>query len=1723
MRGELDKALGLLKAAAEALPESVEARLALAECQLKLGRLDDALAGYRTVLKLSPNHAQAKQVVASLTGARTDAAGQLALAQSLIDLAAYGSAQSVLRPLVSAAIEPAQRDAAQQLLAEAQLWDGATGPALALAMQISQQSKQPAVIAKARIIAALALLAQSTDQQEAIDRLMVQAGEAAAPWAARAELVKLMGRLDQAATAEISTQLAEPLQAIPSGKLRNQLVSRAEAALLRRANLLLGQGDLKGAVAIVWPMASSAALPTDEAVLKPIAIDGGWSKRTAEIAAVLAGVGRAEHAQRRTSATLLGYWLAAEVLRDSAEAGDGKSLQQLLNLSQELAGISRAAVDRLPGTLLSTADQLQRALLLQLAELAADEKTRQNIVKQVIAHIQRYEPTDDLQTGLSQFVSAGEGDADAAAKLAESLAAFSPGAAQQQLLNFLAAKYAELGQKSFQKSAAALVQDANKTLNPSDRIALQFCQQLHATYAGDAKAIKTSNDLLQRYAAANNWDAALAGARIAYANLPGDTDAVAWGVLRLKLRQAQADEDRLLAASRALPNELNALVGEAIAETVKVLDARPKKPYRKATIALLDSLANRYSSLGRPDLAAAVIAAAAGENGTKQLADWSLWAQAQLLESRAAQTLARRSVGIARGEQLALDDAHQAELALLDELINGHPESDLRSNAVERVLHIASLYETYRSFDTARGLLVAFVETHPKLTATERVAYRGVQIALAKAQQAFDDRADKVEPPAALSAEHAAAVDAVAVFLKAYPTGPFSAAAEGDLFGVMRTYGQAGGWPVSREVLKRFAAAVPDYRRPQHLRLMEAATYLGQLDRQYGLSLLSPTPTGSGSSGVVAGESALALTFGYAGNYAPWSGRRPGAQPNAPQAAATANGPPGDQPDVSAPAQSGFGGGGGFARDPSSIDGESSRARPSETALAMIRQSQQRQFQQIAMLESNLNQAGAAQNEEGGRQQAQSQQAVAIPAGPVLSQAEMKRQDDVADQAYAILLELAKAEDIKQAGIADQARAQILWLFGFFEGQMRADRAIVLIERYLGDRPDDPARLALAYQAISDRIAFAVQRQPTERVDLAWLDERHQRFEQAREKISAFIAAHESESEWADRARLLRVDSYDRESQLAQQVSSVRAGGLLVQSVEALLTMLATAPQHPQAAGFPARLWSVADRLESLGQREAAIFVLNQVPIRFPVDALARQSILRIAQLHATNLSNPLKAVEAYQEFLHTNGDNESVRSSIFSIAQQLGAQRRYIESLHVYGVFVDSFPTDPRASSALRAIGQTHQSNEVWKEAIASYERVLDEYPGCGEEQPVKLAIAECQINLSEWRVARRIYEEYVQKYPQDGQVAMATSRMTVLKNLDRYQALLSDKEVQRNKDDAQFQIGRIVREQIGNEVKAVEEFRKVVAGYPQSDMADDAQLEIGRSLLSLSRLDEAREALLLVPLNYPNSPVADDALYLVGQSFEQQAQRLASVSASTVLAEAYERNQRGAYLALNGQIEQQQLFFSKRREQLKIAGKSKEIDLDEAASAFRFNQANFDAIANTSRQAEIAAETESALQVANRQDRINEALREAVAAYSRATSEYPLGDMTDESLLRIAQIFETELKDREAAMETYQKVVALFPGTPVAEDAAWKVATFYEQEGKFTLASNAYRDFIRKYPASGRVADAQFALAEVLEQLGKWTEAMDAYEVFRQKFAGHPKARLAVEQITWIKAYRK
>ena len=70
-----------------------------------------------------------------------------------------------------------------------------------------------------------------------------------------------------------------------------------------------------------------------------------------------------------------------------------------------------------------------------------------------------------------------------------------------------------------------------------------------------------------------------------------------------------------------------------------------------------------------------------------------------------------------------------------------------------------------------------------------------------------------------------------------------------------------------------------------------------------------------------------------------------------------------------------------------------------------------------------------------------------------------------------------------------------------------------------------------------------------------------------------------------------------------------------------------------------------------------------------------------------------------------------------------------------------------------------------------------------------------------------------------------------------------------------------------------------------------------MGTAYLSLGETEKAREALRQVAEKYPTSPLASAALFMVGKSYEDEADKLASVTREKSFEQAKDVAQRNAY----------------------------------------------------------------------------------------------------------------------------------------------------------------------------------------------------------------------------------
>lgn len=1188
-------------------------------------------------------------------------------------------------------------------------------------------------------------------------------------------------------------------------------------------------------------------------------------------------------------------------------------------------------------------------------------------------------------------------------------------------------------------------------------------------------------------------------------------------------------------------------------------------PLRPRIALLRTQIVEHYLALDYEGVAAEAIRVK-GEIASSALDEAAELELAALKRRSAERQLARQLQQYGGKDSLTLSPAFNEAIAALKTFITAHADSERVPQAADGILEIAALFEQHEAWLIAAGIYQDFEAFASQIDALKQVrpgeSTYPENAALARAE-AMHSRAARAlaawhaaqpqdsPPPTELSEEFQRAQAAWQKLIADYRQRPVAQTAIERCMSIAPEYAALNAWDAADSVYAALLSLQMPLRSPERLEFGRTICQLGKVLPDHArtvLDTLTIVRTDRGGKAIHAGQTLLAGITGVsstlteldslrervAGNRAD-TGSMTRLEGRAVPPVTTAADQPADKPEAAAEvseladtapkpdaasqsalpgsAGGGFGSGGAFANP--------FQQETDAQLMTAVRTQLDRQAAQIAMLRDDAIQfrSGSAEGAQQSEQQSASPSARAVSNGIVLSEAELERQQKVLDGVYEAL------QDIRQKFVetptAAQARDEIFVIINHWRALAQWDRAARLATRLLADSPNEINLPSIRQDIARDWLAWAsrpVRDQNLNREEL--LAEIARRFATARDELQAMIVAFPDEDTITHQAQWDIATSFLTQARVVAASSPTLARGQFVRAATELLRIADLYHDHPQIGSIPDMLWSISSELCARGYHEEAITVWNELQIHYPTHQLAEQSALQIARTWQ-QLGQPLRAAEAFLELNFTRGGNDSdLQNAIYEIAVGLKNEKRWIESLHVLQTFVDSFPRHAHAGQALTMIGEIHQANEVWADAIDAYRRVIDEFPQGDWTIEARWSIAECTINLSLWQEAAGAYAAFQSAYPEDSRIAEAARRVEILKTLDRYQKVI-DEEGQRKAFDAQFQVAVIVRTELSNRIKAIIEYRKVAQNWPQSHLADDALFEVGEIYLELGETKLAREALLQSAERYPRSPLADDALLLVGTSYVSEADRLASVDRGKSLEIAKDIAQRQAYQVAQDNRKRQMERNSDQIAALRDQGKREEAATKEAyfaGQALQFDAANTLNVSNWAAQQE---EVLSAAQLADRQDKINAALREAVKSFRRAASVVA-ADKADDALLQMAQIYDERLKDSEAAMATWEEIVRQYSGTPVAEDASWKMAQYYESQDEHQKAIDAYQAFFRNYRRSPRAGQAQAAIAENFEHLGEWVQAMDAYTNYVNNFPEGPLVKKAQEQINWIKTYR-
>ncbi|MCG8653990.1 MAG: hypothetical protein MI861_29395, partial [Pirellulales bacterium] len=735
---------------------------------------------------------------------------------------------------------------------------------------------------------------------------------------------------------------------------------------------------------------------------------------------------------------------------------------------------------------------------------------------------------------------------------------------------------------------------------------------------------------------------------------PAQLRLVQLAVAQMWVNQAIAQHNQLLETGFAPPQPLDEQMEKALVRCYELqADLEPGLPFVELVQQLRSKVIAHYRNLGYRQTAATAIAVKADRpvDWLDAKADFEL---ASLAMSIALEELGKQTRQFQGRENVALTPAIQEAIAGLQQFVIDRPNDTRIRQAVEKIMAVGKTYEGYQKYDIASRIyrdLETFASQNEPLqyakpnaaTVAQTAAFAAAMATHTKATEAMQERlaeAPRTAPATELSEEFRAAIDGYQAILTKYPDCPLTSATIGMLMQIALQHAQAEDWDVASQVYAELAQQNLPLRRPERLDLAQALCEIGKVVPEHAQGVLAaitlwepqsdasqdsisqiamaPIPTGPGLDAELGGTGGVggALLEQFRAD------RSAALGVNAPMAAGGAKDDPfgGDQPQAESTDELA-----------AIADVDQARAQRETDLLAAVRRQQSAMATQIALLRDHeiqhVDRMGANQTP---------QQSVPVP---ILSDAEIARQQAVLEKAYAKLQAIRKTYSDTSA--AQQARAQIMVIANHWRQLAQWERAAGVVKQYLQDNPTDFELPQLRHEIARDYLAWSAGAVKPDLPKQELLSEVNKRYTLAREELSGIIAAFPEHQALKHQAQWDIATSHLSQARVVATVSSTLARGQFVRAANELLATADLYHDHPKVGEIPQMLWSISSELTSRRFYDEAITVWNEMTLHYPGNPLAEQAALQIAQTYQNQLRLPLRAVESYLELNFSRGGND--------------------------------------------------------------------------------------------------------------------------------------------------------------------------------------------------------------------------------------------------------------------------------------------------------------------------------------------------------------------------------------------------------------------------------------------------------------------------------------------------
>lgn len=287
----------------------------------------------------------------------------------------------------------------------------------------------------------------------------------------------------------------------------------------------------------------------------------------------------------------------------------------------------------------------------------------------------------------------------------------------------------------------------------------------------------------------------------------------------------------------------------------------------------------------------------------------------------------------------------------------------------------------------------------------------------------------------------------------------------------------------------------------------------------------------------------------------------------------------------------------------------------------------------------------------------------------------------------------------------------------------------------------------------------------------------------------------------------------------------------------------------------------------------------------YPQDERAIEATLRLADCYRL-MGDRAKAVETYSSIGKVAGKGKRDEEARFRLADVFLQMNEVDRAVDTYRSLIRDYPKSLRRDAYAYNIGVIYHERDRDSLAVMELKNFLITFPESELLPQAHFTLGDAYYNMGQYDSAYVWYYSVLERYPNSTVVPEAIDQVRfTLEGLGRGREAVAviDSFMVKNPnrlpaDSLSFKKAGILFDN-GAYPEAIAEYRKLIAGFPQTPLRPEAVFQIGRSYEYLSQQDSALMAYTQVITDFPQSGAAAQALMargairLFGQSWRQSA----------------------------------------------------------------------------------------------------------------------------------------------------------------------------------------------------------------------------------------------------------